>query len=515
MYRSVYSARRRLDRVIPSFLPTASFILIAITAREFLEAPFRDWDAVRLVPAFAMARGLKLYYPPDQGPVLDMMYGPVVALAYLPAAIFPTPTAAVIFAKLFTVLFFFGPAAWLLWEESRLSQVRERLYTILCFLSFCYFTVDSPVLSGSAFWNHADAPGLCFAALACGLLIYRRVGHENRYFFLSSLFAALSIWTKHVTISLIAALPLYVWMTEGPATARRYLVWLFGTLGAVSGLFIGIYGAWPLWFNLIQNPGHQPFQHEIGIANGRAIREFLVECRWVAFAILFYPLYQRWVLPEQAFSSRRWLRDNHWSIFVIVAILTFPFSLVARVKIGGASNSFSFSYYFMAIATILILIKIVAESTASHAHVTPRASKLIVVLLILGSVVTQLPTLTYYYMGLSTRVKNLKSNPQEEAFLFEKNHPGDAYFPWNLLSQLLASGSLYNFDYALYDRDESDGPVTQSHFNQYVPAHMKYVAYSPQAQDQFAMKYLPEFNRKVELPELPGWTVYAKAEGNN
>ena len=57
-------------------------------ALQMVKSPPRmlgeDWNAARLAPSVAMTRGYAPYGSPDQGPILNMIYGPVTLLVYLP-----------------------------------------------------------------------------------------------------------------------------------------------------------------------------------------------------------------------------------------------------------------------------------------------------------------------------------------------------------------------------------------------------------------------------------------------
>jgi hypothetical protein len=106
-------------------------------------------------------------------------------------------------------------------------------------------------------------------------------------------------------------------------------------------------------------------------------------------------------------------------------------------------------------------------------------------------------------------------NMQEIAYRFSKRHPGQAYFPWNPLSNLMGEGKLYDFDCALADRESSGYPVTRLHVRQNLPETLRYVCYPPYIkafgpQFEQSLKYLPEFTRRVEIPELAGWVCYER-----
>src|SRR5262245_49376703 len=67
-----------------------------------------DWNGARLAPTFALLYGYRLYYPASEGPVLNNVYGPVGALAFLPATVFRTPTLAILAGGMLQVGFVFG-----------------------------------------------------------------------------------------------------------------------------------------------------------------------------------------------------------------------------------------------------------------------------------------------------------------------------------------------------------------------------------------------------------------------
>ena len=103
---------------------------------------------------------------------------------------------------------------------------------------------------------------------------------------------------------------------------------------------------------------------------------------------------------------------------------------------------------------------------------------------------------------------------QEVAYRYSLRHPWTAYFPWQPLSTLLGEGKVYHFEYGMFDRELANFPVSQRHVRQNIPANLRYVCFPPYYKGfqffQKSMKYLPEYGRRVEVPELPGWICYER-----
>ncbi len=70
-------------------------------------APETEWNADRLAMAFFWKYKFHLYNPENSvGPLISDMYGPLLALAYLPATIANTPTVALVLGKLTSLVFY-------------------------------------------------------------------------------------------------------------------------------------------------------------------------------------------------------------------------------------------------------------------------------------------------------------------------------------------------------------------------------------------------------------------------
>ena len=101
-------------------------------------------------------------------------------------------------------------------------------------------------------------------------------------------------------------------------------------------------------------------------------------------------------------------------------------------------------------------------------------------------------------------------NPQEQAYDFALRHPGEAYFPWQPLSTLLAEGRLDHFNFQVHARTAAGYPLSQEHFEAYIPPDLQFVFFRPKARDYSVLQYLLEFKHRTTHPEMPGWEVFVR-----
>src|SRR5262245_54414126 len=87
---------RPVDALGAVLLLPGLFVFARVVVRLVVRALHEEWNGCRLAPTVALTHGYALYYPPNEGPVLDTIYGPVAALAYLPATMFRSPTGAIL-----------------------------------------------------------------------------------------------------------------------------------------------------------------------------------------------------------------------------------------------------------------------------------------------------------------------------------------------------------------------------------------------------------------------------------
>jgi hypothetical protein len=506
----------RLDRVMIASLPWIAFIVLVRIIHESLLAPLQVWDTVHLLPAYLLADGKRLFYPAASGPILDMMYGPMTAVAYWPVTCLTRePAWAAGIAKYFTVFYFLLPAAFMAVVRPRPTP-RQSLFVAYAFLGYVYFCFQSPALSGSCFWNHADSPSLCWSGLACLIVFFRKAEKHFAWMFLAALCTALAMWTKQVTAPLVLGLFIYLWIADGAGAAMRYWLCFLLASALTLAVFVPWHGFQEMWFNLVVNPSLEPWNKDLVKVEGWAIVELMQRMRWVSILIACYFVYE-WHKKTAPGGIRQWCSVHRWVLFVIVGICMIPTALMGRMKVGGDLNALSFATYFLATGTYAILLQfIMSPRTSADYGIAQGVLKKLIYAYVVSSMIMQLPTLSYYFLCLPKYLHRLESNPPSVSCRYSREHPGVVYMPWNCLETYLAEGTIYHFEYAVFDREMGNLPPDPVHFKSGLPAAMRYVAYPFNEQARHVMKYFPEYRYETTLPDLPpGWTVYTSnpAEG--
>jgi hypothetical protein len=515
-----------LDRLIVASMPAVSFLLGVLMLNKFLilgMSPFGrwgGWNGARLAPTFALTHDYPLYSSADSGSVLNTIYGPVTALAYLPATLTSSPTAAVILASLLSPLLFFLPIFWLHVGDNW-RNLQQTIVAFSAFIGFCFLALGSIPLSESAFLVHADAPALGLGASACAVLYYRK--HKDRIpaLFLSATFAVLAVWTKQVALPIPFALLTYVLLADGRRCFQRYALCFCVSGTLISAILIVAFNPQPLFFNILTLPSHHPWwfidsmqdiPRDNKIQAIKALFLVFIELTRRSFIPLIIIVFS--VICQYLFLSRKkhirearfkvprtWINSNRWSLFMIVGAFSVPTSMLGRVKVGGIDNTLSYTIYFLLAAATLSLINF----TDPEAQALNKINKISILLILTISVAINLPLpLDHIYYQL----KNIPSNQHQVAYNYAKNHPNEAYFPWHPLSSLLAEKKLYHFAFGILDRELAGFPLSDRHFRAYLPSNLQLIAY-PNWASGF-VKGLPEFSKKVEIDELPGWKVYVK-----
>ncbi len=444
-----------------------------------------DWNGARLAPTFALVYGYRLYYPATEGPILDHLYGPVAALAFLPATIFRLPTPAILAGGLLQVCFVFGALLAFVWRAGG-REAASRPLALACGLGASLLLAR---YSGTSYWItmvHADGPSLALGLLACTALVWR-VGAPptTRALLASATAAVLSCWAKQTAAPLPVALALALWLAHGRALAARYVITVVGIGAVFSAAFLYWFGE-PLLFNMVEVASRHPWFRP-GIAGLAKTVWYLLGSIWEILLLLAVGL----AVTLLTRGERVPRAAQPWVAPLLAAVFLLPTGALGANKLGGQPNSFHSVYY---------LIAAVAAMFAGTGGRAPAAR-------VLGWAFCAIGILAAWESGRCRPWEPrppLWQNSNQLAYEFAARHPGEAYFPWQPLASLLAEGRLYHFEFGMADRYFGGYEPSPAHVRAHVPPRLRWIAAQARS---WTSTFFPEFSEETRLPQLPGWVV--------
>ncbi len=497
------------DRLALVLLPPCALLLLVFLAERIVAAPYWDWNAARLAPAFAVAQGHHIYPSLTEGTTLAYIYGPVFALAFLPATVINLPTTAILLATMLSIGYFFLPAL-ALHVLASAERPRSVATGFLGFLALAFIVRRDGGLSYSAFSLHADAPALFLVAGACVLLLAGRVPRSTGRLIAVGFLMALAVWCKQPVAPIVLVLPLWIALTEGRREFTRSVV-VFGLVGvSVSVVLLIAFGVRDLGLNMFAIPAAVPWKPGGGGRWGLLSEHLKAIARtsipFVLMAAAGAILDHR---PSTLSEARSWLRNRRWPLLFLVGLAMVPTSLLGIVKRGGGANSLSFTLFFLALAGTMAL----AEAARPPSRTGARISKGLLVAITGGLAAYLVVTQSGVPASGWDQLTRLPLNPQRQAHEFLLEHPGEIYFPWNPLAHLMAEGELYHFEYGVNERQLVGLRMSMEQFRAHIPPGMRYLGFQPRHQSEWTRRdYLTEFTARIEVDELPGWYIYVRAD---
>lgn len=472
-----------VERRLLGTLPAGALVLAFLFFHKIAASVAAPYNWTRLQRTFLLAHGEKLYYPPD-GPVVLAMYGPLSALVYWPATWMCSLSSAMHTAALINSALFLLPVLWVCFGIPS-GDRRSRLYGIAAFIIFSYFPFTTSSLRSAAFNVHADAPALGFAALACAAVCLRKGKPGPAALALSALSTVAAFWSKQVTAPLFLAILSNLWLRGQRRESGTYLAFLVFFAAAVSGIFFKIFGFQNLWFNLVTIPSHQPW---ISASRSQALLSAVTK--------LFHESFFVFLFAAVVFiSSGRAVKHKPWFLFGWTALFMLPAAIIAKLKVGGASNVFCYVPYFLLLAAVSALAELNNQGRLK------RFTNLV----LFSFLAVQTILLVYKFTA-----PPLETNYAQAAYEYVKKHPGRGYFPRLTLVHLLAEDKVYHESVALIDRRWAGIPVGPSQLRAFIPARAQFIAFHEATGDDRHWLDLPEYSVKSSEPELPGFAVYSR-----
>jgi len=225
---------------------------------------------------------------------------------------------------------------------------------------------------------------------------------------------------------------------------------------------------------------------------------------------MLYSIKQLPSLPGIYEKVKAWLTDVPWALLATMAIFMIPTTLLGKVKLGGDINTLSPILYFLSAAISFGLSQYILEALFYKSHPMHRFARPAFFLVLMIPVFFVMPKI---YSGI-IHLKNLPNNEQKMAYEYAKKHPGEAYFPNNPLSSLLAERKLYNFNCGVKDKALAGYAVSEEHIRRYIPNNVKIVAFNKTYMHQYILRYLPEFRKRIDIEDLSEWIVYTREDNS-
>jgi hypothetical protein len=498
-------------RIVMLAIPTGLLFITVAAAERIISAPFWDWTAVRLAASFALAQGHDIYPSLTEGPTLSYIYGPIFAIAFLPATLSDQPTVAITIAMILQLSYFFVPA-FLLFRLVAEPPANRTRSGVLGFCVFALLVLNSRALFYSAFALHADGPAFALLLTSCLPLLQRGVTSTRRLAAVGTL-ASLAVWCKQPAAPIFVALPIWLWVVEGRRTFARALL-VFGATGIlVSALMLAGFGVADIFFNMFTLPSMIPWKASPGGPSGLFLRHLaylaLLSGSYLAMTVAGVVLGPGERLPGFA-EMGSWLRDRRWPLLLLVGIAMVPMSVLGVVRSGGVPNSLSFTLFFVALAGT------VAMADAANRAAGWRASiaKLLLVAIGVGLVARHQAVFDPGMLARgSDHLRRFWDNPQQQAHELLSDRPGEIYFPWNPLAHLMVEDQLYHVEYGVNERRLARIPMTMAQFRAEVPPEMRYLAFQRNRQTEWTRRdYLTEYSIRTEIEGYPDWIIYRPAE---
>jgi hypothetical protein len=471
------------------------------------------FSADRLAPAVALTYGYQLYYPAELGPVNGWIYPPAAVLAYLPATLASDPPMTVLVGCCLSLLFYFGPFVGLLTLEVRRRRLKADvaclLFAIFAVLSSCVISLH--MVSTMA---HADAPALGFGAVALGLVGRIRGNRLGTIGFGAIVAATCAALSKQVQAPLVLVPALWVTATGGIRNGLRSLAI---TVVVVLSILIPVallFGPEEFFFNTWIVPSKHGFKGTtIGENTTLILWSLWVQLQRPLVAVLLFMLVCIGLVRVLGVDRPGALRDDPiWLPFLIGGFLEIPSAIIGYVKRGGDFNGEAYATYPLAIALVLILGRCVGS--------VPRLANLLVLLTMYLGVSESRGMMRQLAQFDRASSKDAGLNPkwigeQRLVLRYLREHPGEAYFPYNILDHLAVDKRLYHFEAGVDFQTLSGYPLGPESLREFIPPRTRIICY-PAVVSELVTKpsmpgYLGNFSTAVSDPELPGFVCFAQS----
>jgi hypothetical protein len=422
------------------------------------------WFEQRVAPTIAIAHGQSIYHMPDSGPLISCTYAPLSYLAFLPIALLHNLWAMFAAGSLMATLYLLLPiylAIRRLVLSGRLGRSDGRFLLLFGFVAIVFLRPLNYVATIAS----ADSPAICLMALSLLILYWDLERPQWTTAALSSLALVASVGCKQNM--LIAALVVIAAAFYGFSRrfAWRYLaltaIWvalLFAIVPAIYGNLHVIY------FNNVVIPSHIPVIKRNFFFGGYEMGQYS--------ALLLIFLVGMEILRSFSATAgeRNQARPRFTLAFFAVAAIMVPVSIRTYAVVGGDVNAFSHAVYFLLLGTILWSGGLIVPLRENGR--TVRALELWMTSGLLLLLASGMPTrFTWQEVAIMRRTP-----PAVEAYRYDRQHPGEVYFPSNSVATYLAEGKFYETDWGVLNLAVAGQSLRREDVFRYLPAQATYLA---------------------------------------
>lgn len=397
--------------------------------------PALPWNAARLAPSFALARGLPIYALRDEGAHLGWFYGPGFPLWNLPLGFMENPTWALM---AFAV---WNAATWLLPLYFVVRVVLGGRPSVAVRATLCGAVLlwANPVTAGVFYFVHVD--GLCVASvlLAAVALHAAAVRGWKPGLPLAAVAVALAIATKQLAVVFLPATFVWLWREGHARLIRAWLFWLVVVGGATAVVLFAGFGAEQLLFNGGWVPGRTPMRGGWALLVTQVVDVVVSGWLWWLAAGL------GWWWARRTGRGRTLLTAEAGALVRLLlwaALWQAPLGLLASLKEGGGLNSVHAIPYVLVAGVVVIGAAIAAHDRSDEAKRSAWPVRGLAAVMVVGLAAA----------ARSDVVRNAEWTPYRslDRWLEQaKSSPGKIYFPWNPLITIISDRKVYPFDDAV------------------------------------------------------------------
>jgi hypothetical protein len=460
------------------------------TAESVVARRSDHWSFLRVMPAVALSRGYRLYYPEGEGPLMGWSYGPAMPCLQLPLGALPNPVAVVVAAGVLNELVLLIPLFLLARRLLPPTPSRTAAGVLLVgglqgLMLFC---------PASAYWLRGiqvDTFAMGLTALGFWVLLGADSSQpvSLRRICAAAALLAGGVFSKQNEFFTLAAPIAWLAARDGSRAAIRFTGLLAAAGLAGFLLCLAAVGWDALFLNTCVVPAGHPWNPPgLGYAGTVAVDFLLQIAGFLALFGLLLALVRRELSTPS--TPREWVLSRPWVLPAVAAALIFPVSVLGKVKVGGGDNSNHPVYYLIAAAAMTAGALMRSERPLFRLGV-PAA--VLATILVAASLVPEDP------QPLAARAAE---NRLGEEYRFALRHPGEVWLSANPLVTLYTDGKLYHQGYGVFDRTLAHQPPTPRHLQKFLPEKLRW-ACTPGAPF-----WMPEGLTPTSAPEGvrgPGW----------